>query len=68
MFGVTPRLRQILLLPIAGAALAAASLLCAVWVWARGRGGTLARLGYTLVVVAFLTVLWQLAVWRFLGR
>jgi CubicO group peptidase (beta-lactamase class C family) len=68
VFGVTPRLRQLLLLPIVGAALAAASLLCAVWIWGQRRGGALARLGYTLVVVAFLTVLWQLAVWRLLGR
>jgi len=42
--------------------------LCTIWIWGGRRGSAVARLGYTLVVVAFLVVVWQLAVWRLLGR
>ncbi|HVS66633.1 MAG TPA: hypothetical protein VMT85_24380, partial [Thermoanaerobaculia bacterium] len=61
-----PRLRQLLLLPIAIAALAIGSLLSALWIWRRRRGGALARIAYTSVVLAIFVVLWQLWLWRFL--
>jgi hypothetical protein len=67
VFGLEPGLRRLLLLPVAGTALAVVSLLCAVWIWRKRRGGVLARVGYSLVVVAFLLVVWQLAVWRLFG-
>ena len=67
VFGLEPGLRRLLLLPVAGTVLAVVSLLCAVWVWLQRRGGALARVAYTLVVVAFLLVVWQLAVWRLFG-
>ena len=68
IFGLEPGLRRLLLLPIVGTVLAAVSLLCALWIWRKRRGGALARVAYTLVVIAFFLVIWQLAVWRLFGQ
>jgi CubicO group peptidase (beta-lactamase class C family) len=67
VFGLSAKLRQVLLLPLLGAAMAVAAFLCAIWIWRAGRGGKPARLGYALVTVALMIALWQLAVWRLLG-
>jgi CubicO group peptidase (beta-lactamase class C family) len=67
VFGVDPGLRRVLMLPLAGAVLAAFTLLCAVWIWRKRRGSLLARVGYSLVVIAFFLTIWQLAVWRLFG-
>ncbi|HEX2466480.1 MAG TPA: serine hydrolase, partial [Thermoanaerobaculia bacterium] len=68
VFGLAPGLRRILLLPIVGTVLAAVSLLCALWIWRTRRGGAAARIAYTMVVVTFILVIWQLAVWRLFGQ
>jgi CubicO group peptidase (beta-lactamase class C family) len=66
MFGLPPRLGQVLMLPTAGAVLAIACLGCVLWIWRARRGTAPARLAYTLVVAALFVVLWQLVVWQFL--
>ena len=55
------------MLPFVGAGLA---LVCAGWlvpIFRHRRGSRAARMGYTLLVVAFAAVLWQLSVWNLLG-
>jgi hypothetical protein len=67
IFGIDPALRRVLLLPLAGTLLAAFSLLCALWIWRKRRGRLLARVAYSLVVIALFLTVWQLAVWRLFG-
>jgi hypothetical protein len=67
VFGIEPALRRVLLLPLAGTLLAVVTLLCSLWIWLRRRGSLWARLGYSLVVIAFFLTIWQLAVWRLFG-
>jgi CubicO group peptidase (beta-lactamase class C family) len=67
VFGIDAMLRRLLVLPIVGALVAGIAVLSALWIWGKGRGRGAARLAYTIVTIAFLVVLWQLAVWHLIG-
>ena len=66
-FGVTTRMRLLLLLPTVGGLVAAGSFFSLLRLWRRQQGRLGPRFAYTLVVLSSLTFLWQLAIWQLLS-
>jgi hypothetical protein len=57
----------VLVFPLLGVAFTAAAFLYAVRILGRGEGRATVRVAYSLAVLSFLTLLWQLGTWNLLG-
>ena len=66
-FEVPSGLSVALLLPVLATALTLASVVFAIQMWRRNEGRTMARVFYSLGVISFCVLLWQLHTWNVLG-